>query len=455
MSDFISLYTAFSGLTAAQAAMDTASHNVANASTVGYTRQRIDLVSRTPYYRRYGIVGQGVDIAGITRARVTGLDAQVRISASTQGRLDVLADLLAGTEAVLGEPNAGITATMNGLWTALDELALDPPNASTRQGVISSLNNLATTIGGVADKWKIEESSASGSLSVYVDKTNAMLRQVADLNRQILDARALPGEPNDLLDQRDLLIDELANIAGVSVAITDNGAARISLNGLSLVSDTVVSPLSYDATTYEINHSSGAVVNVGGELAGFQSYLKTELPRFVDSLNTFARELADALNTQHAAGFTPDGSPGGDLLTYAVGDEAASLAVAVTGHTQIATAGSGAPVASYDGVNAEALSNLRWSMAADGGTTTLDDAIRNLISTVGEMTAAADSGAASQAALTTAAENARLQAHGVSIDEEMVSLITYQRAYEAAARVMTAIDQNLDTLINRTGIVGT
>ena len=105
-------------------------------------------------------------------------------------------------------------------------------------------------------------------------------------------------------------------------------------------------------------------------------------------------------------------------------------------------------------MNAEALSALRDSLVADGGTLTVDDAMRNIVSFVGEMTASAISGARSQAALTSAAESARMQAHGVSIDEEMVNLITYQRAYEAAARVMTAVDESLDTLINRTGLVG-
>lgn len=454
MSDFISLYTAFSGLTAAQAGINTSSHNVANASTIGYTRQRVDLATRMPYHHRFGTVGQGVDIANISRVRIDGLDTQVRRSASAQGRLDVLADLLAKTESVMGEPDAGITAGLANLWTAFDELTLDPPDASARQHVITTLSQLATNVRGVAEKWDIERQSASNSLEAYVDRTNAMLHDIAQLNRQILDATSLPGEPNDLLDRRDLVMDDLSNIAGVTVTIMDNGAARVSLDGLSLVSDTMVSPLSYDPGTFQIAHSSGANVTVGGELSGFQSFLQTELPGFEAALNTFARELADALNAQHASGYTPDGAAGGDLLSYTVGREAASLVVAVSHHSEVAAAGSGPPVPEFDGMNAEALSALRDSLVADGGTLTIDDAMRNIVSFVGEMTAATISGARSQAALTSAAENARMQAHGVSIDEEMVNLITYQRAYEAAARVMTAVDESLDTLINRTGIVG-
>jgi flagellar hook-associated protein 1 FlgK len=454
MSDFISLYTAFSGLTAAQAGIDTTSHNIANASTIGYTRQRVEQASRTPYHQRFGIVGQGVDITGITRARVAGLDVQVRTSASAQGRLDVLATLLAGTEAAMGEPDEGITSSMSGMWAAFDELTLDPPNAAARRNVILTLEELATNVRSVAAKWDLEAKSAANSAAAYVDETNTMLRGVADLNRQILTASPLAGAPNDLLDQRDILLDELANIAGVTVTTTDNGAARVSLDGLSLVSDTMVSPLSYDSATHDILHSSGTTVAVGGELAGFQSYLQTELPGFETELNTFVRDLADALNAQHALGYTPGGAAGGNLLTYTPGDEAASLTVAVSDFSQIAAAGSGPPVAEFDGVNAEALATLRQDLVASGGALTLDDSIRSLVSNVGGLTAAAATGARSQAALTAAAENGRLQVHAVSIDEEMVNLITYQRAYEAAARVMTAVDQSLDTLINRTGIVG-
>lgn len=454
MSDFISLYTAFSGLTAAQAGINTTSHNIANAATPGFTRQRIDLSSRMPYHQRFGITGQGVDVEQISRVRVAGLDTQVRTSASAQGRLDVLSNLLAGTEALMGEPNEGITAGMGGLWAAFDELSLDPPNSAARRNIISALEAVTTNIRNVAQKWELEAHSASNLLDDYVGETNSMLHEVAELNRLILSTSQDSGLPNDLLDQRDVLLDELANIAGVTVTTMDNGAARVSLDGLSLVSDTMVSPLTYDHGTHSITHSSGAEVAVGGELAGFQSYLQNELPGFQGQLNTFVADLATALNGQHALGFTPDGTPGGALLTFIAGSEARSLTVAVSDASQLAAAGSGAPVADYDGINVEALSALRHALAAEGGTANLDDSIRSLVSHVGELTAAATYGAESQNAMTAAAENARMQTHGVSIDEEMVNLITYQRAYEAAARVMTAVDESLDTLINRTGVVG-
>jgi flagellar hook-associated protein 1 FlgK len=283
MSDSVSQYAAFSGLTAAQAGINTASHNVANPSTVGYTRQHVGLSSRIPYHQRFVVVGQGVDVASISRARVAGLDTQVRTSASAHGRLGVLSDLLAGTESVMGEPNTGITNSMSGLWSAFEELTLDPPNPSARRHVISSLGSLATGINGVAEKWELEGKSASNSLSAYVDETNTLLRGVADLNLKILNAGAMAGTQNDLLDQRDVLIDELANIAGVTASTMENGAVRVSLDGLLLVPHAMVTPLSYDPATNEILHSSGTTVAPGGEHAGFQRYLQTELPAFQES----------------------------------------------------------------------------------------------------------------------------------------------------------------------------
>jgi flagellar hook-associated protein 1 FlgK len=454
MSDFVSLYTAFSGLQAAQAGLDTTSHNIANAATIGYTRQRVQQASRVPYYQRFGTIGQGVDVVDITRARVTALDLQVRNSASAQGRLDILADLLSTSEAMMGEPDAGITSSLSGLWSALEELVLDPPDPAARHNVITALDSVATSIRGVADKWTQQAGTTTESFASYVSQTNDLLRQVADLNQKILTAQSLPGTPNDLLDQRDLVLDELANIAGTTATVVDNGSVRVSLDGLNLVSDTMVSPLSFNAATGVITHSSGATVTPGGELAGFDTFLHTELPSIQSRLDIFAQELADALNAQHALGFTTAGTAGGDLLSYTPGLAAKTIAVAVSDQSQIAAAGSGPPVAAYDGANAEALADLRTMPSAGGGTISLEDAIRALVSYVGETTSAAAAGVRSQAALTAAAESGRMQAHGVSIDEEMVNIVTYQRAYEAAARVMTAVDESLDTLINHTGIVG-
>ncbi|MDJ0961660.1 MAG: flagellar hook-associated protein FlgK [Acidimicrobiia bacterium] len=455
MGDFVSLYTAFSGLQAAQAGMDTASHNVANAGTDGYTRQRVGLASRLPHQAPFGQIGTGVDIDDISRVRNSLLDARVRSSIGGQGRLDTLAGLLGGLEAATGEPDHGITASLGGLWSSFEELALDPPDAAARTGVLAQLDALARHVRSIAGSWSGMESNAVADIEATVAETNRLVAEVARLNQAIAGSSASTGSPNDLMDQRDVVLDQLSRIAGVTVSTTDAGHARVSLNGLSLVHDYSVSTLSFDTATNQIIHSSGSIVRPGGELAGHHSFLNTELPKYQAGLNQFAEDLAAALNTQHASGFTQAGAAGGALLGYTPGDAARSLTLAITDPADLAVASTaGPPVPEFDGTNAEALAGVRNVLAAAAGTITLDESFRALVTELGAATASAISGAAAQGTQAAASEAARTQVHGVSVDEEMVNLLTYQRAYEAAARVMTAVDEALDTLINRTGLVG-
>ncbi len=454
MSDFVSLFTAFSGLQAAQAGMDTTSHNIANAGTDGYTRQRVDLATRYPHTTPFGKIGTGVSIDDISRARNEVLDLRYRSSIAGQAQYRTLGELLMSAESALGEPDGGVTAALGSMWSAFEDWSLDPPDGAARQGVLARLGELTDRVRTLARAWESAEASARTRQEDVVTEANALIRQVADLNRSILSSRGAPGGSNDLADERDRLVDRLAELTGATATVTDSGSVRVSLNGLALVHDTAASLLSVDGAGTVV-HSTGTVVEPGGVLAGYRSFLEVELPPLRQSLDTFASELADALNAQHVTGFTRSGAAGGPLLNYAPGSAASTLEVAITDPADLAAAGSaGPPVAAFDGVNAEALSGLRSALAALGGTDTIDGAARAMIGSVGATTASARATAASHADLAASADSARLSGHGVSIDEEMVNLLTYQRAYEAAARVMTAVDQTLDTLINRTGVVG-
>ena len=161
--------------------------------------------------------------------------------------------------------------------------------------------------------------------------------------------------------------------------------------------------------------------------------------------------LADGLNAQHAAGFTAAGAAGGPLLAYTAGDAAATLSVQVTDPADLALKGTAA-AGVHDGTNALALAGLRTADRGDGRSH--DDAMRAAAVGLGSQVASARRQAEAAAEIAATAELNRESMHGVSIDEEMVGLVQYQRALEASTRVMTAADQMLDTIINRMGIVG-
>lgn len=453
MSNFVSLNTALSALQATRIRLDTAAHNVANVGTKGYTRQRVDLGTRVAYEGPYGQIGQGVEVTDVRRARDTFLDARFRNAQSGFGQLSTHSGLLRRAEDVLAEPDQGITERLSDLWASFEEMGLAPANTGARIAVLGSLEDLAARVRSVWSGWEQLGQDATNRLASTVDEVNGLLRAVGDLNRQISES-ALSSTPNELLDKRDVIVDRLSELLGASAVEAENGTVRVSIGGLGLVDGMTVRSVTLNADN-TISHASGTVILPGGEVSGYQRFLTENLPANRSKLNAFAADLADALNAQHSAGWVDESTQGGNLLDYVPGAAARTLSVAFTDPARLAVSSDpGPPFPTYNGVNAQKLAELRTVPVAAGGTETLDAVARSMAVELGAQVAAAGRATDAQRGLATAARLAREGEHGVSLDEEMAGLIEAQHAYEAAARVMSAIDETLETLIRRTGVVG-
>lgn len=451
MSNFVTLNTALSALRAAQIGIDTTSHNIANANTVGYTRQRVNFTASDPYTGKVGPMGTGVEVTDIARLRDQFLDVRMQVSNASLGERQVVADLVSRAEALLGEPDAGISSELNELWASFDELSLHPADGAVRRTVMTALDGLAARIRSITAGFDQLSTDVELQLSDTVATANDQLRQLADLNATIASV-ASEGVPNDLLDRRDLLVDGLSRSLGVSARYEANGTVRITLSGSDLVSGSRANALALQPDN-SLVHPSGGTVAAGGEVKGYQDVLGTVLPDILDDLDAFTAELADQLNTQHQAGWSPEpqpaGTAGGPLFSVTAGNEARTIALAITDEDELATAGSSPPDL-YDSRNAVALAALR---SPDSGPV-LDQVLRGFVTDLGATVASAKRQVNAEQGLNAAAATARRDAHAVSLDEEMVALMTYQRTYQAAARVATTVDQTLDTLVNRLGIVG-
>jgi len=275
---------------------------------------------------------------------------------------------------------------------------------------------------------------------------------VADVNQAIVDAGSM-YTPNQLLDRRDLLLDSLASIVGASSVIADDGTVQVTLAGTTLVNRTVVTPVTL-RPDLQLD-VSGTALPAGGEIGGYQRFLIDDLPALRSNLDAFAQDLATTLNAQHAAGWVNPTTHGGALLTYTAGDAARTLTSAVTDPSDLAVSSDpGPPFPAFNGANAQALANLRTALSAAGGTDTLDGRAQALAIDLGAKVAAAGRRVDTANALASAANTARDAQHGVSLDEELMELTQAQHAYEAAARLISIVDEAMDTLINRTGIVG-
>ncbi len=447
---FDGLHISRSGIAASQRALDVIGQNIANVGTPGHSRLRTDQVSteRTGPSLTLGpgANGTGVNIVGVSRVRDAVLDSSLRSELANSGSAQVLADSLARIEASVGPLDGNLGDALTAFWNGWEELSLDPNSDTARSLVIDASERVAQSLrdaaGGLEDARTAGANAASSLLAGQV----SALQAVADLNGQIAAQRAVGETPNALLDQRDLHLDSLAKTLGATVHHLEDGTVNVSVGGYEVVRGTRVSTLSISGTPASLQTGEGASLVPGGEIGAHLVGVRSVADQVGTELDALALALRDAVNTQHAAGFTEAGVAGADLFS-ATGAADFALAVGVT-IDSLAASASGA---AGDGNHALEMAALR---TADGGGGTIDEQARSLIGRVGSATADATARAEMNDTILGDLEAARSSVSGVNLDEELTMLLQYQRAYEASARVLTSVDEMLNVLINRTGLVG-
>jgi flagellar hook-associated protein 1 len=434
ISTFMGLQTSLRGLLAEQRALDVTSHNIANANTEGYSRQEATLQTADALaLPPVGQLGTGVDVAGYKRIRDTFLDLQYRAQAMQVGDGSTRADALDQAELRLAEPgDNGIGARLNTFWGAWSDLANTPDSGAARQALVAGAQTLAGSINDLDAGLQTVSGQAGAELTALTGNGGELQqlgRELAGLNGAIRDAQAVGGQPNDLLDRRDLVLDKLPGLAQVSVADNGSGSIRVTLGGagsplvdgatLTWPPPAMTSPGGKIGALMDLSSPTGTIASYRGQLAGF----------------------AQTLTAQVNAIYQP--AAGVDFFAYDTATSTLSVDPAVTASS--VKAGSGAAA---DNSAARAIAELRGT---PGGP---DDLYSRLVTRIGTEVADARRGTLNASALSDAIQDRRQSAAGVSLDEEMTSLIRFQRGYQAAARAMTTTDEMLDVLINRTGRVG-
>lgn len=452
MGSFVGLYTGLSGIQAAQAGLDTTSHNVANANTPGYTRQRVELAARQGYGSAVGWIGTGVDVEQIARLRDQFLDDRHRVASGDQAFHTVRAETMASLESLSGEPDQGISARLAGLWEAAETWANDPADGSTRRQVLTELSSISEAVRTTAGSWDRLEEDLTARQDTVVDRVNATLTSIDDYNRRI--ANATPGRIGpDVYDQRDLLLDELAELTGAVVRIDETGRATATVGEVDLLSPDGPSTVAVDGDEVTVTTADGATTSqvtasLRGELGGLHQVLVDDIPEWRTALDGFTGSFATTINDVNTSGYLAGTSDQGEpLLAFDPDDPAGSIGLAdgITPDHLASATEENAPI--HDESNARIFADLRTTSGLEGQ---LADVVVGL---AGEVRSSADAAKAARG-VASGAKHARAAEHGVSMDEEMVSLVRHQRALEASARVMTTVDQALDTLVNRVGIVG-
>lgn len=457
MSSFASLGTALSSLYAQRHALDVTGQNVANANTEGYSRQRVRMeamggVSGAQVFSRRTSPDGGVRVVDFERVRDTFLELRAlqeqSASASAQGTQGVLSRI----ELSFSEPGPnGLQAQMADFWAGWDDLANRPGDPGARSQVLERARSVADGFNRAATDLAKLQTSATDQLRSRLTDMNEAATQIAALNQAIQNSVHAGLSANELMDRRDLLVNQLSSIASVSTREGEAGSLDVYVDGNALVrGDTtealgVAVDVSGTATVTWTRLGVRATLG-GGEAGALVAAINTVIPGYRQRLDQVADQFRDTVNTQHQLG--DDLVPVDPTDPLFTGSGAAGLtvnAVIVADPNRVAAAAAGA--GALDSANALAMAALA---GMNGGP---DASYRALIADLGADAQRANRQVSIQTQIAGQVDAARKAQSSVNLDEEMTNMIAFQHAYDAAARFMTAVDQTLDTLL-RTGMVG-
>lgn len=591
-SSFMGLTTLLRALQAQQTALDVTNQNIANANTDGYTRQEAKLVQTAPFAgtgnnRPSGgglMLGTGVMVQEIARQRDAYVDQQLRTQIASQQKAQILTDGVQQVEVIFNEPsNYGLSSQMARFFNAWSELSNNPGSATARTQLQAQGQALASGFRDVAQQLDQYRSDQDSQIMSVVAEVNDVALRIADLNLQIRKSVGNGDRPNDLMDARDRLVDQITKLSGATTREDTDGATTVSLGGRILVSGARANSITAELTPLasgKASHTltwwpgSGNVEGSGGTLGGLLQMRDTIIPEKLTKINLLASTIVTQVNAQHARGMglgvyatmttgtdffetqrsittlqatglgdvltagsitigstqinispstkslndvlteiaaalglgataSIDDATGKIVLTYAPGRtigsdgdtsnflqvvglrggsttgtvtltttgavavplvraSSMSLSPTVASDTQairasgrtLSAAGVYVSAGTGDNSNSLAINALSTTQMSSLGSSTFDDYYASLIGELGVQSRQSLDMATTQKALVDHLTTRRESNSGVNLDEEAAQLIRFQRAYQAAARGITALDDLLVTVIDRMGRVG-
>ncbi len=311
-------------------AITTAGHNISNANTEGYSRQKVQIKEFDPLYRadleraeRAGMIGQGVDLQSVNRIRDELLDQRIVGQANQESYWQTRSDYYTMIEQIYNEPyDVSIRSNMDQFWTSWQELSVNPEDKAARQAVVTRGETLTDSI---KQRWESLEGIANlldGDIEATVKQVNSYARQIAAVNGEIVRSKAMGDNPNDLLDRRDLLVDKLSELVNVSTDQRDSDEFMVHVDGKVLVQGSV----SREIAMEDRNDDSGYIKLVwadtrndavfsGGKLGALVELRDVDVRSEIQNLNTMTMNFADLVNDVHRNAVGANKTTGLDFFT--------------------------------------------------------------------------------------------------------------------------------------------
>lgn len=460
---FGTLNTAGGGVRAQQVALQTTGHNLANANSIGYSRQRVTMEANLPQsIAGIGQIGTGVLINGITRVTDEFVVMQLQNETASLVRFEQESEILGQLEALYNEPSTtGIAHQMSELFVSWGNLASNPESITSKSMVIRRTETFLDTVNHTMNKTNGLIKETENLVSKDVLDFNELAEQLKSINDQIFYATVQGERPNDLQDTQDMIVGNMKNIAGVDVSTDKYGRKFITLDGETIVDKNSVVAL-------EVSETVPAGVKVGnveltinsGSIKGLQDSRETVIEKQAD-LASFVDNLTEAINaiqTDNGTGGIPffKGANGSYEVNPDLLDDPSQLVTGESMTNDIAGDGSRAKaIADLQNISLGENSTYEadsMSFTNDPSGSTLFSQYNEIVTDLGIIKQQADNMAANQVDLTALLEQRQASISGVDINEEVVNMIQFQSAFQANSRVITTIAEMLDTLINRTGV---
>ena len=436
-----------------QKAIEITGLNIANVNTPGYSRQAPNLTPYPALNMGDFFVGTGVTVGSIERSHDVFLDGQIKGKSSEVGLESSMSNPLAEIERSISIGEGSLSDELDQFFDSWRQLSTNPGGEVERQMVLQRGGLIANAFRNVYDETQQVRKNINNTLTSQIDGVNLRLDEVAQLNNRISALETTGQDANSDRDRRDLLLKELSGMLGVTTFETANGNATVTLpNGMPLVEGTSITHLEgytsgndtqlrlvFGSTTIDLDRTA-----LGGEFRGLYEVRDVMIPDVVNRLDQLAYTFADEVNILHQAGTGLDGVAGRDFFVppAAVAGTASSLGMNITTTGEVAAGTSSAP-----GDNTNSLSILQLEQQQTLGNDTF-------VSYYGKIAAVVGVEANRNRQAIQGAEDSLVQLQnlrdgidGVSIEEEMINLLQYQKGFEASAKFLATVDEMMATLL--------
>ncbi|GBD00116.1 Flagellar hook-associated protein 1 [bacterium HR17] len=452
----IALQAALQSLLAHQTALAVAAHNTANAQNPDYTRQIARLKAALPVPEpslkegmSFGQLGTGVTVGEIARQYDALLATSLRLADSRVGYYETLVNGLERVEALVGEPtDSGISALLNQFFEAWRDLAANPENMGARSLVLERARSLLNRFNTLQAQLSHERDLSLTQMQEEVNHINRLLEQVARLNGQIVAAKTAGLQPNDLMDERDAVLRDIARLLPIQVSEQPSGSVMVLAGGHELVNATRFRPvrLTFDADGKPIvvlNDTNDLVPLGDGVLGALQEFSHSVVQSLRDQLQRLVDALANAVNALHQTGFGLDNTTGVPFFVLVDGKWQVNPTL-LSDPRKVAASQTGAV---GDGRVAAAIADIADTPLPDLSGQTVMAAYTNVVGAFAAKTNGAQNALSAFQQARQFLLDRRDSVSGVSIDEEMVDLMRFQQAYIAAARVIQVVDNLVNDLL--------